>query len=443
MTTSPSTSPTTSLTTPPIPVPDRRSPADDERAAAHDAATVHVPHLQDVRGYLTLPVRGPSGSSLTWRSSAPDVITAGGEVHRPEAGEDEVEVTLTVTASRGEAVAEHAHTATVLPLPPAQPCTAYLFPHFVGESTPDGEAIYLAVSEGDTVASWRMLNGGRPVLTSQLGERGLRDPFVLRSPEGDRFWLLATDLRVYGVGDFVGAQEHGSTALMVWESTDLVTWGEQRMVTVSPEHAGNTWAPEAVWAPELGQYVVFWASNLYPSAERAGRSVRDSYNRMMYATTRDFVTFTEPQVWIDVRRGPGYGTIDSAVIRHEGMWHRFTKDERPDVMQLFQERSPDLLRPTVGEIGSSWELLAERIGDGVLTHGEGPTVFRANAGDRWYLFQDWPPYGGGHGYVPFETSDLDSGVWTHVADATLPASPRHGTVLPITSDEYDRLVQRG
>lgn len=216
-----------------------------------------------------------------------------------------------------------------------------------------------------------------------MGERGLRDPFIIRSPEGDRFFLLATDLQVYGEPDFFRAQERGNTALMVWESTDLVTWSDQRMIQVSSELAGNTWAPDAVWSPELGQYVVFWASNLYPTADPTGRKNTDSYNRMMYATTRDFVTFAEPQVWIDVQRAPGFGTIDSTVIRHQDMYYRFTKDERPDVMKVFQERSPDLLRTTTRTIGSSWDLLATEIGGDTLTHGEGPTVFKSNTEDRW------------------------------------------------------------
>jgi hypothetical protein len=162
---------------------------------------------------------------------------------------------------------------------------------------------------------------------------------------------------------------------------------------------------------------------------------------MMVATTRDFVTFSEPRVWIDVRRAPGFGTIDSTVIRHDGVWHRFTKDERPDVMQVFQERSPDLLRPTTGTIGSAWDLVAERIGHEHLSHGEGPTVVRALGEQRWYLFQDWPPYGGGTGYVVFETTDLDSGRWSPVEGARLPGSLRHGAVVPITQDELDRLLR--
>jgi hypothetical protein len=40
----------------------------------------------------------------------------------------------------------------------------------------------------------------------------------------------------------------------------------------------------------------------------------------------------------------------------------------------------------------------------------------------------------------FETDDLSSGEWTANLDAILPASPRHGTVLPITAEERERLV---
>ena len=67
---------------------------------------------------------------------------------------------------------------------------------------------------------------------------------------------------------------------------------------VSPPTAGNTWAPEAYWSAELGAYVVFWASKLY--ADRRPGHTGNTYNRMLYATTRDFVTFSEPKVWQDL-----------------------------------------------------------------------------------------------------------------------------------------------
>jgi hypothetical protein len=49
---------------------------------------------------------------------------------------------------------------------------------------------------------------------------------------------------------------------------------------------------------------------------------------------------------------------------------------------------------------------------------------------------------GGRGYIPFTTTDLNSGQWTAISSYTMPGRPRHGTVLPVTQAEYDRLLQR-
>ncbi|MEV0092779.1 family 43 glycosylhydrolase [Streptomyces sp. NPDC050738] len=304
----------------------------------------------------------------------------------------------------------------------------YLFVYFTGESAADGEQIHMALSHGDDPLHFRELGGGEPVLTSVLGDKGVRDPFIIRSPEGDRFFLIATDLKIYGGASWDTVQRHGSRSIMVWDSTDLVNWSAQRSVRVSPETAGNTWAPEAYWDPDLGAYVVFWASKLYDEADtdHAG----DTYNRMLYATTQDFVTFTEAKVWND----PGYSVIDSTVIDHDGVYYRFTKDERSAASSacgkfILQEKSADLLN-------TSWDQVAECIGSGSISAGEGPLVFKSNSEDKWYLFVD--EYGG-RGYLPFECTDLNAGDWAMSTAYRLPSAPRHGTVLPVTSREYDRI----
>lgn len=426
--------------------------ADDATAVERDLDAVAIPNLTDVRGNITLPTEGENGTTLTWVSGDEDVITPSGEVTRPAAGEEPVHVALTVTGTKGEVSDVRIFVATVQPLPEVEEPEAYFFPHFKGESTPDGEQIYFAASNGNDALDWLPLNDDEVVLESTMGEEGLRDPFIIRSHEGDRFYLLATDLKTYRPGqgpDFARAQQSGSLSLMVWESTDLVTWSEQRMVEVNTPYAGNTWAPEAHYVEDLGMYAVYWASNLYETTETEGRSTWDSYNRMMVSFTRDFVTFTDPEVWIDIYREPGRGMIDSTVVEHEDTYYRFTKDERNDIMEVLLEKSPDLLRYQEGAVGTTWELITERIGSGdPLRHAEGPTAFQANPGDvniepgqdTWFLFQDWPPYGGGDGYVAFSCTDLDDAdCWTHEPGLNL--SARHGTVLPITATEHERLLR--
>ncbi|MFD9441786.1 family 43 glycosylhydrolase [Streptomyces sp. NPDC060006] len=313
-----------------------------------------------------------------------------------------------------------------------QKYAGYLFAYFTGEGTADGEQIRYALSRGNDALHWRELNAGKPVLTSTTGEKGLRDPFVIRSPEGDKFYMIATDLRMYrnSSGSWDDVQRHGSKSIMVWESTDLVHWTDQRLVKVSPDSAGNTWAPEAYWDDELGEFVVFWASKLY--ADDDPEHTGSTYNRMMFATTKDFRTFSEPKIWDD----PGYSVIDSTVVQHKGTYYRYTKDERdptsssPCSKFVTAEKSTSLT-------DTSYDFVSDCIGSGSIDRGEGPTVFRSNTEKKWYLFID--EYGG-RGYVPFETTDLDSGKWTMSKDYQLPASPRHGTVMPVTQAEYDRLL---
>ncbi|WP_329445379.1 family 43 glycosylhydrolase [Streptomyces canus] len=402
---------------------------DDATATDRAAQSLTVHNLDDVRGNLTLPATGDYGTTVSWSSADEKVIEDDGVVHRPAHGDGSTTVALTATVTKGEAKATRTFTAKVPELPANEALKGYMFSYFTGEGTADGEQLYSALSKGNDPMKWRELNDGKPVLTSTLGEKGLRDPFIIRSPEGDKFYQIATDLRIYGNGDWDAAQRSGSKSIMIWESTDLVHWTNQRLIRISPDSAGNTWAPEAFYDAKLGQYVVFWASKLYDNEAHSG----DTYNRMMYATTRDFYTFSEPKVWID----RGYSVIDSTMIQNNGTYYRLSKDERnnssstPNSKFIFEEKSDSILNP-------SWTAVAEGIGKGAMSAAEGPLVFKSNTEEKWYAFLD---EFGGRGYLPFETTDLDSGNWTPVADYDLPARPRHGTVLPVTQAEYDRLLR--
>ncbi|WP_439423080.1 immunoglobulin-like domain-containing protein [Saccharothrix sp. HUAS TT10] len=406
----------------------RPQPTDDEKVAEADAALV-VWDEDDVRGNITLPTTGLHGTSITWRSTKPGTITTTGEVTRPAFGGKPVKVQLTAEIRAGRETTRKKFKVTVRPLPQRQDYEGYLFGYFTGEGTATGEQVHFAASRGNDALKWDELNGGKPVLTSSLGDRGVRDPFVIRSPEGDKFYLVATDLKINGNGNWDLVQRRGSRHVEVWESTDLVNWSEQRHVLVSPEAAGNTWAPEAYYDESIGAYVVFWASKLYAADDP--QHTGNTHNRMLYATTRDFRTFSEPRVWVD----PGYSVIDSTVVEHGDEYYRFTKDERNNTSTtpcgkfILAERSTEL-RDT------SYDFVADCIGKGSIRQGEGPTIFKSNTEDRWYLFID---EFGGRGYVPFETTDLASGQWALVPDHQLPSRPRHGTVLPVTKAELDRV----
>ena len=446
----------------------------DQAKVDADVAALAIPGAADVRTSFSVPTTGANGSIISWAVTSGDGIaalrdgvkagTATIAITRPAAASD---VVLSATATSGDATASRSFTLTV----PAQPTTdadpeAYVWAFFTGEGA-GAERVSLAASKGNDALRWNTLNDGEPIFTSTQGTSGLRDPFIIRSHEGDKFYMLATDLKVAGLpGGFTTAQISGSLGIEVWESTDLVNWSAQRHVQVSTPYAGNTWAPEAYWDDELGRYVVFWASNLYPGTDPAARTAV-TYNRMMYATTDDFVTFSEPQIWSDVKRGTGRGLIDSTVAKVDDTYYRFTKDEAS--MTIREEKSTDLLATISGSLPGTtgaddeWTLIKEQIATGLpngepggtYSSGEGPSIFPANPGDvnglDWFLFIDQPSYHGGPNYyIPFGSNDIADGSSWQPLGATLRESlpqnsdggkPRHGTVIPVTRAEYQTVLE--
>ncbi|SEA33128.1 Glycosyl hydrolases family 32 N-terminal domain-containing protein [Thalassobacillus cyri] len=421
----------------------------DRQKAELDADDVIVYNQDNVKGNLHLATDGENGSAITWGSSHPDIIKGTAEavddpnklgvVNRPEI---DTEVTLTATISSGEAEIEKTFDVTVIADPGEKEYDAYFFSYFTGEYE-GGEEISFATAKDPL--HWEALNNGQSVIQSTMGEKGLRDPFVMRSPEGDKFYMIATDLKMGESTNFDQAQITGSHSIMVWESDDLVNWSEQRMVEVAPENGGNTWAPEAFYNEKTGEYVVFWASSI-PNEETYGNypngRPNGQYNVMYYATTRDFYEFSEPKVMID----DSFPTIDTSFIQDGETLYRFTKSEVN--YKVYYEKATNIFDDLDGieENGFQFEPVAgTKDGNrGLIGHGgnnEGQTVFKDIHEDKWYLFLDSWPY-----HVRW-TTDLSDGeqLVNNVVPASeyaLPPGPRHGTVIPITNEEYDALQEK-
>lgn len=293
----------------------------------------------------------------------------------------------------------------------------FLFVTFKGEETPLSEQIYFAVSPDGR--RWDALNGGEPTLVSTVGEKGVRDPYILRAHDGGKFFLLATDLSIHLNHDWGRAQRAGSRAICIWESADLTHWTGPRRVEVAAGDAGCTWAPEAVYDEAAGNYLVFWAS------KNAGDHF--AKQRIWASRTRDFVTFEKPFVYIDQPQD----VIDTDIVRDGGRYYRFSKDEKFKAITL--EVSGELLGPWQPVPGFS---LAQ------LKGYEGPACFpleptAPGKPTTWCLILD--QYSRGTGYHPWTSQSLAGGQFAPATDFVFPFRFRHGAVLPVTAAEYARL----
>ncbi|WP_336920888.1 immunoglobulin-like domain-containing protein [Aquipuribacter sp. SD81] len=408
---------------------------DDAQAVARDTYDLDLYATDDVRGNIELPAEGDFGSTITWTSTS-DLVSPTGVVTRPAFGRPDVEATLTASIRRGDAVETKSFDVTIRSLPREEEKERYFLGYFKGENIADGEQIMFATSNGNTALDWTGLTGGRPSLISQQGDQGLRDPHIVRSPDGDTFYMIATDLNWYDQG---GYRINDTQYIEVFESNDLVSWTPQRHVKVAPDDAGNAFAPESLWVEEIGAYAVFWAQSLWDDpVNRTGQGNA----QMWYNVTRDFQTFSEPQVWQDPAP---LSRIDTTAIKVGDEYYRVTKNEAGNAgSDLFSEKHTDFLDPDL----ENWELLAPALGRTTWDPNqgyEGPIIFEANPGDtacpgQFYLWGD--RYTNGGGYQAACSEDIEAETWDArtitMTNAGVPR-PRHGTVLPITLREWNAI----
>lgn len=422
-----------------------------------------------------------NGAAITWTSSDPALVTptdasyaapavgaadpfrGGGLVARPAYGEGDREVTLTATATLNGTTEQRTFEVTVAEKGRWAPDAGYAAAYFKSDSD---EKIYQAATSGNDFFTFSPVNGGNAVITSTTDTKGLRDPYILRSKDGDKYYMVATDLCI-GCGTGWGpAQSNGSLKIEVWESTDLVNWtrtnGENTGITVNQPAAGMTWAPEAYWDDELQSYVVFFASRLYSDATHTNTD--KLYARMFAVLTRDFKTFTyPPATWQDT----GYARIDSTVTKIGDYYYRFTKNEESGAAgvleagkDIFLERSKVLTAPTTqsswtADPETAWQLTDTRMTSLETGQaGEGPEIVKLNegdpnnAGDGYVFLVD--NYGAG-GYRAFVTSGAaiasshqgdrlsQRADWTVRPTGGLPASPRHGAFVSVTQSVLDAM----
>ncbi len=296
--------------------------------------------------------------------------------------------------------------------------TDYLMVYFTGNGRGQ-EQIYFAISEDGL--NWKNTNGGQAVLKSNVGECGVRDPYIFRTQEG-KFIIIATDLCIASNGDWWRAQSAGSKCIVIWESDDLVNWSEPRLVKVNSDDAGCTWAPEAFYDEEHGDYIVFWASRV--------ASKNFDYQRIYYVRTKDFVTFTEPEVWID----KGTDTIDTTILKVDGHYYRFTKYE--GTSRVILEDSDSLFGEWLQVYSAAYLSKTSGI--------EGPFAYALSEEDvvgdyKWILVAD--AYGGS-GYYSIGITDLDRGSMKKITSSMPTPIARHGAVLNITHEEYQKIYDK-
>ena len=477
---------------------------------------ISVVHADDgVYGNVYLPEE-VDGAKITWWSSNKNVIDpriigdfGAGGVYRPS---QDTTIQLKCKIEKDGVSTKFEQDVLVKGLdyvPEDEDYEAYLFGHFIGEGTgktengvriATGEQMFFALADVGQGLHFKDMNGStmsnpKPVLSSDVGERGVRDPFMLRSPDGDTFYLIATDLSVYTRGGWNNnagqATKTGSHSICLWESHDLVNWTDARLIPVAREDAGMAWAPEMIYCEETGDYHIFFSSTVLDDYSKGVDAKILERDCVYYTRTRDFKHFSETKKFIsNIKYPDGYNNtqetdqyainndyrkvIDGSAIKIGDYYYSACKDggnnenhggiriQRTESLLPEEQERPD------GEIEEAvqWEFVQNLADVGFKFSGndatnkvfEGPEWFFYNVADR--KDPDVPEIGlmadyyanTSVGYVPWATTDVEdinnaNGSWRILesgADKDFSwdsQTKRHGTILRITAEEAERLKE--
>lgn len=287
----------------------------------------------------------------------------------------------------------------------------YLFCQFVGNK-PEQEIIHFAASTDGY--NFKPLNNNEPVIIQQKGKKCVRDPYIMRGQDGF-FYIIGTDMK----------SEEGwvsNHALVTWKSADLVNWTDETIIDMRDfggEFASTTraWAPQAIWDSEKGAYMVYWANS----------TVENDVAAMYYAYTTDFKSVTEPKLLYE---RPGIQTIDGDIIYNEnnGYYYLYFKHDEDQTIAYVKSKSlcgPYEDCPVVVSLSP---------------HGvEGSSMYRVTGTDSWIMIMD--EYGTGNFFMQM-TKDMESFKAVSPDDYSFRnVRPRHGSVMAITDEEYDRLIK--
>ena len=305
-------------------------------------------------------------------------------------------------------------TATQVPQDPNE-MVAYLFTYFNSNDPKDEQICYALSDDG---YNFTPLNHGAPVISSDTIAltQCVRDPHILRCEDGKTFYMVATDMR-----SSLGWSSNRGMVLL--KSTDLVNWQHSTVnfptrYTKAWKNVIRVWAPETIYDHKAGKYMVFYSLRT---------SDPGSFDKIYYQyANEDFTDLEgEPRWLFDA----GNATIDGDIVFNDQdqLYHLFYK----------QESGRGIYQAVAKQLTDKWQMLPGNV-EQTKEAVEGVGVCKAIDGKSWIIMYDC--YGNGH-YQFCRSQDLKSFQFVQNTETKGKFTPRHGTIIPITRAEKERLLR--
>lgn len=286
--------------------------------------------------------------------------------------------------------------------------SAYVMGYFTESPDKNGDQHSLHLAYSFDARNWIPFNQNQPVLEAEIGEKGMRDPFIFRKEDGS-FVVLATNM-------------WNSEYILCYDSEDLIHFTDGRLLQLN-DNGMHAWAPEVIYDPDRKQYAIFWSGNT-------------DRNRIYVNYTEDFQEVSEPEVLFD----PGYNVIDASIIRHDAAYYMYFKDERDPDEPPFEGKRMKVAKSTSLQPGSFDDnVYGEPVGDPMI---EGSMIIKDKQEEKWYLYGDnYYPVNGK--FYAWETTDLKKADWKPLdrRDYDQPLNAKHASALKVTEEEIEQLIE--
>ncbi len=309
---------------------------------------------------------------------------------------------------------------------------AYLFV-FHQDAT---HSLYMATSrDGYTFTA---VNNAQPVMGGDTlaTQHGIRDPHVFRGPDG-AFYLSMTDLNLRGQqmgfrktrwerdeAQYGWGNNHG---FVLMKSFDLIHW-TRHVVHVDKEfpelEVGCAWAPETTYDPVKKKLMLYFTMRL-----------GNGKTKLYYAYTDNAFTRleTKPEILFEYPN-PNVQILDADIST--------MPDGRYCLMYVAQEQPGGIRMAFSDHINKGYKYV-DQWADTEPGACEAPNVWKRAGQNKWVLMYDVFSLNP-HNFGFCETTDFkhftNLGHFNDgVMKATNFASPKHGAIIPITTEEANLL----
>lgn len=300
-------------------------------------------------------------------------------------------------------------------LPAEKDYAGYLFAYFTGNNNnKEEEAIRFALS--DDGYDYKALNGNRPVIKSALISEtgGVRDPHIYRGPD-NCFYMVVTDMVSANGWD----SNRGMTLL---KSCDLLNWSHS-IINIQKKYPGQenlkrVWAPQSIYDPKAKKMLIYWSMQHGDGPDIIYYAYANKDFTDLEGTPKPFFVPQDKK-----------SCIDGDIVYKDGTYYLFYKTEGHG-NGIKVASTNNLTSGKWTEYPDYKQQTKEAV--------EGAGTFKLIGQDKYILMYDVYMK---KGYDFTETTDLQNFKNTE-RKVTMNFHPRHGTIIPLTKAEMNRLKEK-